>query len=226
MALTATATISLASERSWIVSQCQGGRHTRCSETHVPGGLTRVREKLLERLVSRADPEPARDRRSARGKRDRSRRARLGRSGSRAYRHRLHDRSASRRTASRSPTTLTSTSPSQTSKPAVSGSLRSTQSSRSIHALLSRDKATCERRQPQDHRRDPAVHPRFRPRGRDDDDGARALRRHARALSGSGKSAASALAFGPLRPNRNTSNKNRRTSMHAIRAEKFRVMKG
>ena len=44
-------------------------------------------------------------------------------------------------------------------------------------------------------RRDPAVHPRFRPRSRDDDR-ARALRQDAGALSGAGQSGVSALAFG------------------------------
>jgi hypothetical protein len=40
----------------------------------------------------------------------------------------------------------------------------------------------------QDHRRDQAVHPQFRPGSRDDDDCARALRPDVGALSGSGQS--------------------------------------
>src|SRR2546430_8219915 len=46
-------------------------------------------------------------------------------------------------------------------------------------AVIAGHKRPGKRRQPQDHSRDPAVHPRFRSRCRDDDDRARALRQDA-----------------------------------------------
>src|SRR6202040_99250 len=55
-------------------SQCQGGGHARCCETHAPAGLTRVPGELLERLLSRPNPGSARDRRGTQTKCDRSRR--------------------------------------------------------------------------------------------------------------------------------------------------------
>ena len=68
-------------------SQRQGGGHARCCETHAPAGLAGSPSELLEPAVSTPNPGSPRDRRRTQAKCDRSRRARLGRRGSRPFRH-------------------------------------------------------------------------------------------------------------------------------------------